>query len=237
MRAIFLADAHLRHPQDHNYQQLLGFLDRQEQLDGLFLLGDIFEFWLGYRHLVFSTYIPLLEKLRQLSAAGTKLYFVEGNHDFNLGPYFTETLQCTLIPDQQLVDWDGQKLLLCHGDLLNPSRNYQRLRTVLRSGLVRFLAGIVHPDPVWAFAIWLSDLSRKKRNSHEPCNWDPSLLIEPFAKEQFAAGADVVLCGHFHKAINKEFAGKRMLAIGDWIQQFSYAELIDGRFELKNYSG
>ncbi len=236
MRAIFLADAHLRDPQDHNYQQLLAFLDQQEQLDGLFLLGDIFEFWLGYRHLAFTPYIPLLERLRRLSETGTRLFFVEGNHDFNLGPYFTETLRCTVIPDQQLVEWDGQQLLLCHGDLLNPNRNYQRLRTLWRSGLVRALARIIHPDPVWSFAIWLSDKSRNKRLNHEPCNWDPSFMIEPFAKQQFAAGADAVLCGHFHKALHKHYDDKQLLAVGDWIEQFSYIELLDGRFALKNYS-
>jgi len=62
MRAIILADAHLRHPQDHNYKQLLKFLEQQQDLDGLFLLGDIFEIWLGYRHSVFANYIALREK-------------------------------------------------------------------------------------------------------------------------------------------------------------------------------
>ncbi len=236
MRAIFLADAHLRDPQDENYQLLLKFIDQQQQLDALFLLGDIFEFWIGYRSLVFSAYIPLLEKLRQLSETGTKLYFVEGNHDFNLGPYFTETLQCTVITDQQMIDWDGQKLLVCHGDLLNPSRRYQRLRRFWRGRTVRLLAKIIHPDLVWSFAIWLSNLSKKKRQNHDPCNWDPTPLIEPFAQGQFALGADALLCGHFHKAIKQDYAGKQLLVIGDWIQQFSYIELVDGHFELKNYS-
>lgn len=234
MRAIFLADAHLRQPQDHNYQRLLEFLDQQQDLDGLFLLGDIFEFWLGYKHVAFTAYIPLLEKLRQLATTGTKLYFVEGNHDFHIDPYFTEQLGCTVITDQQLVEWDGKKLLLCHGDLLNPNPNYKRLRSFWRSSLVRFLARIIHPDPVWTFGIWLSSLSKKKNpKSH---SWDPSPLLLPFAEQEFAAGADAVLCGHFHQPTAKQLENKQIIAVGDWIQQFSYAEMRDGQIELKTYS-
>ncbi len=235
MRAIFLADAHLRDPQDENYQQMLTFLNQQEKLDALFLLGDIFEIWLGYQHLVFSAYLPLLESLRRLRDSGCKLYFVEGNHDFNLGPYFSETLDCNVIPDQQVVDWDGQKLLICHGDLLNPSQKYQLLRRFWRSRFSRLLAKIIHPDLVWSLAIWLSDLSKNKRASKTPCTWDPTPLIEPFAQKHFSKGVDALLCGHFHKPVKKNFAGKQLLVVGDWIQQYSYVELNDGHFELKRY--
>lgn len=233
MRAIFIADAHLRQPQDHNYQHLLDFLDQQQNLDGLFMLGDIFEFWLGYKHLVFSAYIPLLEKLRHLSETGTQLYFVEGNHDFHLGPYFTETLNCALITDQQLIDWDGKKLLLSHGDLLNPSKNYQRLRSFWRSGLIRFLSKIVHPDLVWTFAIWLSNKSRKNKNGN--CRWDPSPLLHKYAESELAKLADTIVCGHFHQPLIKEYQGTEIVSVGDWIKQFSYAEMIDGEIELKSY--
>ena len=233
MKAIFLADAHLRQPNDHNYRQLLDFLDQQQDLDGLFLLGDIFEFWLGYKHVAFTAYIPVLEKFQKLAVNGTKIYYVEGNHDFHVGPYFTETLGCTVIPDQQRVEWDGKQLLLCHGDLLNPNPNYQRLRSIWRCGLVRFLTKIVHPDPVWAFGIWLSNLSKNKHpKTHD---WDPSPLLVPFAEKQFSTGADVVFCGHFHQPLDKAIDDKQIIAVGDWIEQFSYAEMIDGEVSLKNY--
>jgi len=233
MKAIFLADAHLREPQDQNYQKLLEFLDQQQDLDGLFLLGDIFEFWLGYKSLVFSAYVPILEKLRQLSTSGTQLFFVEGNHDFNVGPYITETLNCKLITDQELVEWDGRKILLSHGDLFNPSKNYQRLRSFWRSGFTRFLSKIVHPDWVWAFGIWLSNMSDNKKRGH--CSWDPSHLIHPQIESEPGKSADALFCGHFHQPLNTQHQGKQIVAVGDWISQYSYAEMIDGQIELKSY--
>ncbi|RLB70794.1 MAG: UDP-2,3-diacylglucosamine diphosphatase [Deltaproteobacteria bacterium] len=230
MRAIFLADAHLRQPEDKNYQLLLDFLNHEKDLDALFLLGDIFECWFGYQHLTFTAYIPILEKLRQLAKSGTRLYFVEGNHDFNMGPYFTETLQCTVISNQQLVEWDGQKIMLSHGDLLNPSRNYQRLRSLLRSWPVTQLSRIIHPNLVWSLTLWLSSKSAKNRPITQ--HHDPSPYLIPFSE---TSNSDIVICGHYHHPLEIEHHGVKIIAVGDWLTQFSYAEMVDGTIKLKNY--
>lgn len=231
MKAIFLSDAHLRNPQDKNYKRLLDFLNQQKNLDALFLLGDIFEFWLGYKHLAFTVYIPLLEKLRQLSESGTKLYFVEGNHDFHLGPYFTNTLNCTVIPDQQRIKWDGKNILISHGDLVKSDRNYQRLRSFWRSWPLKLLSRVIHPDLVWSFALWLSNKSSK--NDPRKCHQDPTPYLIPFSE---SSNSDIVICGHFHHPIEREHQGVKIIALGDWITQFSYAEMQDGEISLKNYT-
>ncbi len=232
MKAIFLSDAHLRQPQDNNYQLLLQFLNQQKDLDGLFLLGDIFEFWLGYEHLVFTPYMPLLESLRKLNENGTRLYFVEGNHDFLLGPYFTETLNCSIVTEQQMVRWDNQSIHICHGDLLNPGIGYRQLRKFWRCRLIQTLAKIVHPDLVWKFAIWLSNKSAK--NNPDRPHYNPLPHLRPYA-DKMAADCDYVVCGHFHFPITEQHNNTQLVALGDWINQFSYAELKDGRMSLKTY--
>ncbi len=71
MKDIFLADAHLLDPEDDNYLRLLTFLkNHRGSIRTLVLLGDIFEFWIGYRHTVFAPYIPLLEELRKQRETG-----------------------------------------------------------------------------------------------------------------------------------------------------------------------
>ena len=105
MRDLFIADAHLLAPQDANYRRLLEFLRAQRgRTRTLVLLGDIFEFWIGYRYCVFSAYVPLLEALRELREAGARIVYVEGNHDFHLGPYFAETLGCDILPDGGVIE-------------------------------------------------------------------------------------------------------------------------------------
>ncbi len=230
MKAIFLADAHLRNVEDENYQFLLDFLNQEKELDALFLLGDIFECWFGYKHLTFTAYIPILEKLRQLSKSGTKLYFIEGNHDFNMGSYFTETLSCTIIPHQRLIEWDGQKIMLSHGDLLKPNQHYQRLRTLLRSWPITLLSRIIHPNLVWSTALWLSDKSSKNRPENQ--HHDPSPYLISFAQ---TSHSDIVICGHFHHPLEIEHDNVKIIALGDWITQFSYAEMVDGKIKLKSY--
>ncbi len=233
MRAIFIADAHLRHPQDQNYQNLLNFLEQQQgNLDALFLLGDIFEFWIGYRSIVFSEHLPLLSRLQQLANDGCRLFYVEGNHDFNLGSFFTETLNCTVIPDQQIVSLGSRKIFICHGDLANPqAKSYLLLRAFWRSGFLKFLAKIVPPDSAWRFGNFLCDLSRKKKRQHD----DPSPRVIPYARKSLALGADCFVCGHFHYPLQTTIAEGQVTVLGDWIKQFSYLELIDEDYELKSF--
>lgn len=86
MKDIFIADAHLKNPADENYVQLLEFLKQNSgNIRTLILLGDIFEFWVGYRHCVYSAYVPLLQQLNLLRLDGTSIIVVEGNHDFKIG--------------------------------------------------------------------------------------------------------------------------------------------------------
>ncbi len=231
MRAIFIADAHLRHPSDHNYRHLLDFLDQQQgKVDALFLLGDIFEFWIGYQQVVFFEHLPLLSRLQQLVNSGCRLFYVEGNHDFNLGDFFTRSLNCTVVPDQQIIDWDDKKIFICHGDLANPqAKGYRLLRAFWRNPLLKFAARVIPPDWTWRIGNFLCDLSRKKTRKHQ----DPSPVLLPYARTSLATGADCFVCGHFHYPLHTAIDEQPVIVLGDWIHQFSYLELRDGTFDLK----
>ncbi len=233
MKAIFLSDAHLRSFADKNYQDLLNLLKQQDDLDALFLLGDIFEFWLGYDHLVFSAYVPLLDQLHRLNQQGTRLYFVEGNHDFSLGPYFRDTLGCTVITEQALIQWNSLNLLICHGDLIHPTPAYLRLRKLWRSSFVRFLSRLIHPDLVWKFGIWLSNKSQQKRSSRQP--YDPTPWLKEFNTNAVTDPCDLVICGHFHVPVRFQQHEREVIALGDWQTRRSYVQLTDSHISLLTY--
>ena len=236
MRDIFLADAHLFDPAAGNYQRLLAFLD---SLGGktrtLYLLGDVFEFWVGYRHVVFAPYVPLLEALRRLREGGAEIVCVEGNHDFHLGPYFEEVLGCRVLPDGGAVEIDGARVLIGHGDLVNAGdRGYRLLRRTLRSRPMRWLMQVVPPDWTWGIARWASRQSQKGRSART-ADWVPETMLMTHAEECFRQGFAAVVTGHFHFPLRRETDGRVMIAVGDWIGQFSYAVYEDGRFELRTY--
>jgi len=233
MKDIFIADAHLLDPAEGNYQRLLAFLRQQRgTIRNLVMLGDIFEFWLGYRHSVFAPFVPLLEELRLQRSSGTKLIFVEGNHDFHLGPYFSETLDCLVLPDGGTLELDGRRVLVVHGDLVNPAdRGYRLLRRILRCRLSRLLLPLAPPDWAWRVARWASHLSsRRKQRRHA---YLPEQALLDFARERFAEGYDAVLTGHFHLPLYRQFDGKVLICLGDWIEQDSYAVFEHGAFALK----
>ena len=233
MRDLFIADAHLRRPEDKNYRALLSFLENQSgQIRTLYLLGDIFEFWLGFSHTVYADHIPLLNRLTELHAQGTRIVYVEGNHDFNLGPFFKQTLDCTVYPDGGEVEIDGHRVFLAHGDLADPTdKGYRLLRSVFRSRIVRFLSRIVHPDAIWKFAAWASRNStgKQRRRDLSDCR---SILI-PFANQLFGKGYEFVLTGHYHLPFVEQTGTGTLIALGDWIDQYSYAVYENGEFRLE----
>ena len=239
MRKIFIADAHLRSEGDENYRTLLRFLASLEgNTDTLFILGDLFEFWVGYRTVPFSSYHPVLERLRQLAASGVRIVYFEGNHDFHMGPFFSETLRAEVHPGPAIIDLDGKRVFLCHGDQVN-SRDYgyRFLRATLHNSLSRALIPLA---PV-ALTSYIADrMSRQSNKKHgqRQARWDYAAILREFAAARFREGCDVVVAGHFHLPfLEKCGNGKErlLLSLGDWISQFSYGEWLDGELSLKSY--
>ncbi len=233
MKDLFIADAHLLDPQDDNYRKLLAFLnDRRKDLRNLVILGDLFEFWVGYREVVFSRYLPLLALLQSLHREeGVRITYVEGNHDFHLGAWFKHNLDCRILPDGGDIELDGRRFHLAHGDLLNPAdRAYLRLRRILRSGLLRCLLAAVHPDLTWRISRILARHSAGRKRERPA--FDPAPLLRAYAKKKIVEGADFVLTAHFHHPFEQEMAGGKLVALGDWIHDFSYAVHEDGVLSL-----
>ncbi len=236
MRALFLADAHLRKPSDLNYLALLAFLDEQcGKTDLLVLLGDIFEFWIG-KETVTDNYAPLVDAFERMHQQGTKLVYVEGNHDFHLGPVFTQRLNCQVLPDGGSIDLDGKKVFLAHGDLANPDdTGYRYLRKFLRSNMVRFLIRTLPNKLLMAIGDQAGNESRK--SSVEQRRNSPAIeILQPYAETILAQGHQAIVTGHYHQPFYKKLGDGELIALGDWITQYSYAVYKDHTFTLQSYS-
>ncbi len=236
MRALFLADAHLCKPDDPNYRTLLAFLEEQAgRTDLLVLLGDIFEFWIG-KDKPTADYIPVIDAFERMRQQGTKLVYVEGNHDFHLGPVFTQKLDCKVLPDGGTIELDGKKVYLAHGDLANPSDiNYRRLRNLLRGRMVRFLIRTLPVAFVQRIATSSSNKSRRS-SGNKRHQWTARNILQPYAEALIASGHQAVITGHYHNPFQLELEGGELIALGDWIDQYSYALYEDQSFKLLRYS-
>jgi len=92
MKAVFLADAHLKNSSDESYRSLMEFLDSVANINQLYLVGDVFDFWFSRNGRVYEEFIPIIEKLADLHTKGVHVIFCEGNHDFYLESYFSARL-------------------------------------------------------------------------------------------------------------------------------------------------
>jgi len=239
MRKVFIADAHLRNPSDKNYLLLVKFLSEiKDTTDSLFILGDLFEFWIGYHPSAFPHYLPVLKELEKLSASGTKIIYFEGNHDFHMGSFFSETIGATIYPSTAVLTLDDKKCFLCHGDQINSREyGYRILRFLLRNRASKTLFPIIPSRILFRIA---GLMSRGSRSNHEKRNtkWNYELLLTNFAETCFRDNIDVVICAHFHiPLLQKKTSGKEhtLLSLGDWITHFTYGEMHHGMLYLHKY--
>ncbi len=238
MRTIFLADAHLAWPHDHNYQQLLNFLhDLEGNTETLFILGDLFDFWLGFPSQPFRQYDAVLDGLLALKRSGCRLVYFEGNHDFHLGAVFREKLAAEIHTGPAIRMVQGRRLFLCHGDQINRAdRGYQLLRLLLRNRLTA--AAVNHFPPALALKI-KERLQRNSRASYQvkTRRWNYRDLIRSFAWTACEQGCEGLVTGHFHLELCERLPGSRfeILSLGDWMERLTYGEMVAGQLLLKTY--
>lgn len=238
MRTIFLADAHLASPDDHNYRMILRFLRELEgKTEALFIMGDLFDFWLGFPSQPFRQYDGVLEALQSLKKSGCRLVYFEGNHDFHLGSVFSEKLGAEIHPGPAIRVVQGRRLFLCHGDQINRlDRGYRLLRLLLHNRVTA--AAVSHFPP--SLALRIKDrLQRSSRAGYQvkTARWDYRRIIRDFAGSVREQGCEGLVTGHFHLAFREELEGVpfTILSLGDWMEQLTYGEMADGQLLLKSY--
>lgn len=130
---LFISDLHLSDERPEITALFLDFLrNRAAGAHALYILGDLFEVWLG-DDAVLPAYQPVLEALRTLAGSEVPVYVMHGNRDFLMGELFARQSGCLLIPDPTIIEISGERTLLMHGDTLcSDDLEYQRFRTQVR---------------------------------------------------------------------------------------------------------
>ncbi|HEY6195887.1 MAG TPA: UDP-2,3-diacylglucosamine diphosphatase [Candidatus Eisenbacteria bacterium] len=235
---FFLSDAHLgvdsAAEEGARTARLHDFLNSLPgRAASLYIVGDLFDFWFEYRTAIPRRHFPTLAVLQRLRETGLDIAYLNGNHDFWLGTFFRDTLGIRTLDGVASVEAQGRKLWLHHGDgLVGGDLGYRALRAVLRSRAAIALYGCLHPDLGLPLARVVSRWSRRSRGEGA---LEPQRLWREIAEPRFREGYDGVLIGHFHHAYERREPGREFFILGDWIDRFSYAELNDGRIELKTW--
>lgn len=117
--SAFISDLHLsaKHPQ--TFAWFAAFLQNATaQLERLYLLGDLFDYWVGDDGVDTLGHARARDALRDVADAGVRVYFMHGNRDFLLGEQFARDAGIELLPDPSVIELYGRKFLLSHGDSL-----------------------------------------------------------------------------------------------------------------------
>jgi UDP-2,3-diacylglucosamine hydrolase len=231
----FVSDVHLggSPPTDEavKRERLDALFDRVEAEHGsLYVLGDLFDFWFGYRTVVPRAALGVLHRLDGLARSGSRVFFLGGNHDWWLCDFLRRETAVAVLTDGARVEAQGRHLTLVHGDGLGPGdTGYKLLKRVLRNRAAIGLFRWIHPDLGIPLALRSSGVSRHYTAERHV---DVEGLYRHVGEPAFREGADAVLLGHHHVAVHLDRPEGEMLFLGDWFRQYTCARLAGGRLDL-----
>ncbi len=232
----FISDAHLScdpPPVERiKVDKLCSFLGSiKASARSLFIVGDLFDFWFGWRKGIPKKYFRVLCQLASLSRAGVSVHYVPGNHDFYLADFLRLEIGILTQSDPLDVTLNGQRFFISHGDGLDPEDwGYQLNRRIMQHPVSIALFKHLHPDWGMKLAEVISRISRRHTTYQ---NFQDDLKFFRLARVQFEQGFDCVVLGHTHRPFEKRVGKKVYLNLGDWMTHFSYGQLDGGQLSLK----
>jgi len=231
-RTLLISDLHLDPARPAVTAALAEFLHQHIDCDALYILGDLFEAWIGD-----DDDAPLAAEvaalLRGFSAAGPDLYLMRGNRDFLLGGVFCAAAGARLLPDYALIDLYGTPTLLMHGDsLCTADADYMAFRATAR-------------DPAWQADLLARPLAERRalaaelRGRSRAANSIKSediMDVTPFEVERVMAEAGVrrLVHGHTHRPGRHSGDYGERWVLGDWGERGWYIEATSDGFEIEN---
>ena len=224
---LFISDLHLDPERPAVTALFLEFLaTRARQADAVYVLGDLFEAWIGDDDET-PLNLEVMHGIRACVDAGTPVFVMHGNRDFLLGERFARQSRCTLLQDPACIDLYGIPTLLMHGDLLcTDDTEYLAFRDMVRNSdwQKELLA-----KPL---AVRREIAAEMRRNSREKTTGKPESIMDVNPTEVLDAmtrhAVVQLIHGHTHRpgVHSLHVAGQpaSRYVLGDWYDQGSMLE-------------
>lgn len=243
MTTLFISDLHLDPSRPAITELFLDFLrDQARQTEALYILGDLFEAWIG-DDTPSSAADAVATALRELHDAGVPVYFIRGNRDFLLGNDYAARAGMRILPDPAVIELYGKPVLLQHGDLLcTDDTAYQAFRAQTRDPAfqAQFLSQPLQARIAFAQQARAASQSRQaemkegdRAQFETVTDVAPAEVVATFQRY----GVDTMIHGHTHRpAIHTVSAGGRectRIVLGDWYEQGSVLRVDADGFTLE----
>jgi UDP-2,3-diacylglucosamine hydrolase len=226
----FASDFHLGAPNpltsSHREKQIIAWLNEiKNEVQHLFLLGDIFDFWFEYKHVIPKGFHNFIAKLEELRHSGTEIYFFTGNHDMWVSTFFTEQLGIHLFRKQQLFVINGKNCLIGHGDGLGSNDfGYKMIKYLLNCSVNIWLYSLLPSRIAFPLAHFFSRKSRAM-SAHKEVFLDekkePLLQYCKKISDQYPE-IDYFIYGHRHIPLEIKINYATYFNTGDWLKYNSY---------------
>lgn len=212
----------------------------QNDAEAIYLMGDVFDFWFEYKHVVPKYFVRLLAKLAELIDKGIRVEMFTGNHDMWAFDYLTKEIGIVIHRNPILLNLQNRKLYIGHGDGLGPGDyGYKFIKKIFANKACQWLFARLHPNLAMGMANFWSGKSRKANPEKEVFESEEKEWLHIYSKELLAMQPDInyFIFGHRHLPLDlKVGESSKYINLGDWFHWCSYAELKNGKLELKYFS-
>ena len=195
---LLLGDAHLRE-QDPEVAIFLDFLSQiPRETEALYLLGDLFDLWIGAPAFLSEAHRRIAAELGALRGRGKEVIYVEGNRDYHLKALYDGSAFGKVAEEGLDIDFGARRIHLAHGDLVNRQDRPYRLWRRLAKGPL--LLGTLKMLPAGLARALAERMERRiaRTNRRHRIRF-PEEECRRFALQKLREGTDTLVLGHFHQ--------------------------------------
>lgn len=247
-KLYFASDFHLGIP-DHasslvREKKLVRWLEEiRNDAEAIYLMGDIFDFWFEYKMAVPRGFSRLLGKLSEITDSGVPVHVFRGNHDIWAFDYLEQECGVILHREPEILQYDGKKFYLVHGDGKGPGDcGYKFLKRLFECPVNQWLFRWLHPDIGTRLGLFFSRRSRyanivKENKLDAPEPIEESMLYQ-YAQTVTKENPEIDYCifGHYHRPVVSSLpGGKTFVLLGDWLVHFTFGVYDNGSFKLHEF--
>lgn len=238
----FASDFHLGLSADLSSQareeKIVRWLDSiSDDAEEIYLVGDIFDFWFEYSHVIPKGYSRFLSAIRRLRDAGIPIIFFTGNHDMWMFDYFEKEYQIPVFREPIRRNYGGKDFLIGHGDGLGPGdHRYKLLKKIFANPFCQWLFGWLHPKIGMGIARFWSRKSRLANRDAEHFLGPQKEWLVQYSEEFIRKdpAPDYLIFGHRHLTIDYTLSNgrSRYINLGEWMHSCSYAVFKNGELKV-----
>ena len=239
-KVYFASDFHLGVP-DYSTslkreQKIVRWLDSiKPHAHMLVLVGDLFDFWFEYKHVVPKGYIRFLSKLTDLSESGVQIFVFTGNHDLWFQNYLPNEIGVEILKGPTSFSISEKNFFVAHGDGLGKGQSkFKFVKWFFTNPFCQWMFRWLHPDIGIGLANFWSLTSKNRGDDPEVFH---EKLMEYSNSIQHQHQHDFYIYGDCHDATVRKLDDSKYVNLGEWMKKCTYAEFDGEDLSLKAFEG